>query len=89
MTSGETNALAFVSPYIPAKVHPGSRRREKKKLVGGYELYKITDFLILKLGAIGGNLSENPQKWLKISKKTVKYRLFLVTPTGLEPMIPP
>lgn len=32
----------------------------------------------MKLGAIGGNLSKTPKKWLKNSKKRAKMPVFLV-----------
>jgi len=39
----------------------------------------------VKLGAIGGNLSKTPKKWLKNSKKRAKMPVFLVEIRGFEP----
>ena len=40
----------------------------------------------MKLGAIGGNLSKTPKKWLKNSKKRAKMPVFLVEIRGFEPL---
>jgi len=41
----------------------------------------------VKLGAIGGNLSKTPKKWLKNSKKRAFLPVFLVEIRGFEPVI--